>query len=109
MRQSGVRVRRVGKTEADRAAMAGYHRRPAPRRLRLRLQRQGFASLMRELGYQGCDPRAETAGDPLRSRISWSHLAADDREGLTLEMLPLAKCINACTCEHNIATTDTAN
>lgn len=56
-------------------------------RLRLRLQRQGFSSLMKELGYAGCDPRAERVGDPQRSRVSWSHLACDDREAVQLKLL----------------------
>ena len=56
-------------------------------RLRLRLQRQGFSSLMRELGYVGCDPRAERVGDPQRSRVSWSHVACDDREAVQLKLL----------------------
>ena len=53
-------------------------------RLALRIQRRGFDSLMAELGYRGCDPRAEAVGN--RQRLSWSLMRADDVEqiGLTL-------------------------
>ena len=56
----------------------------AAMRLALRIQRRGFDSLMAELGYRGCDPRAEAVGN--RQRLSWSLMRADDVEqlGLTL-------------------------
>ena len=61
------------------AALAA--RAPMPLRVAIDV---GFDSLMAELGYRGCDPRAEAVGN--RQRLSWSLMRADDVEqlGLTL-------------------------
>ena len=55
-------------------------------KLMLRIQRQGFNDLMASLEYSRGVGGALQAGAGNRSRVSWSHVKADDREELALAL-----------------------